>query len=242
MTLPVAILAGGLATRLRPLTETIPKALLKVAGRPFAEHQIEILAKYDIKEIVFCLGYLGELVQSTLGDGQKWGVNLKYVFDGPALLGTGGALQKALPYFGEAFFVLYGDSYLECNYSAMEQAFWETGKIGLMSVFQNRNQWDISNVLFEKGRIIRYDKNRPTPDMHHIDYGLGILRTEVFKDYPRDEGLDLATIYQDLVRKDELVGFEVSQRFYEIGSLEGLKETREYLRLKSKKNQRTRRS
>ena len=229
MTLPVAILAGGLATRLRPVTATIPKALVEVAGQPFAVHQIELLRCHGLTDIVFCLGHLGDQVTARLGDGSRWGVRLRYAFDGPTLLGTGGALRRALPMLSEAFFVLYGDSYLDCDYAAVEQAFRSSGRLGLMTVFRNTGRWDCSNVLFRAERIWRYDKTQPTPEMDYIDYGLGVLRAEVLAGYPADQPLDLARVYQDLLAHDQLVGFEVTQRFYEIGSSAGLAETRAYL-------------
>jgi N-acetyl-alpha-D-muramate 1-phosphate uridylyltransferase len=228
MSLPVAILAGGMATRLRPLTNRIPKVLLDVAGKPFAVRQIELLRQHGFKEIVFCLGYLGEQVRASLGDGSHWGVKLNYVFDGADPLGTGGALRKALPWLGEAFVVLYGDSYLDCDYEAVVHAFEVSGKQGLMTVFRNAGQWDRSNVLFQQGNIRRYDKRLFSPDMQHIDYGLGVLRSSVLKAYPTDKSLDLAKVYQDLLTRNELAGFEVEQRFYEIGSPAGLEETRKY--------------
>lgn len=229
MSLPIAILAGGLATRLRPLTEHIPKSLIQVAGKPFAVHQIELLRQHNITQIVFCVGYLGEQIQAALGDGSRWGVHLAYVFDGPTLLGTGGALRRARPWLGEAFLVMYGDSYLECDYAAVERAFLSSGKLGLMTVFRNDDQWDRSNVLLHEGRIVRYDKQQRVPEMRHIDYGLGALRAQALDAYPAGTTFDLTTIYQDLITRDELVGFEVMQRFYEIGSEAGLKETRQYL-------------
>jgi NDP-sugar pyrophosphorylase family protein len=232
MSLPVAILAGGLATRLRPLTEHIPKSLVKVAGKPFAVHQIELLRQHGLMEIVFCVGYLGEKVQAALGDGSYWGVHLHYVFDGPVLLGTGGALQRALPWLGEAFFVLYGDSYLECDYAAVERAFQASGKLGLMTILRNDDRWDRSNVLFDSGRIMCYNKRHRTPDMRHIDYGLGTLRARALSAYPVGQALDLATVYQDLLSQDQLAGFEVTRRFYEIGSPDGLKETCQYMEKK----------
>lgn len=229
MSLPVAILAGGLANRLRPLTEQIPKALLDIAGKPFAVHQIELLHQKGITDIVFCLGYLGEKVQETLGDGQRWGVNLKYVFDGPTLLGTGGAIKKTLGYLGEAFFVLYGDSYLDCNYNLIERCFRANNKSGLMTVFRNDNKWDLSNILFTGGHIVKYDKKNRTNDMHHIDYGLGILKATAFDKYPEGVAFDLGDVYRDLLSQNELIGFEVKERFYEIGSTRGLEEIRQYL-------------
>ena len=227
--LPVVILAGGLATRLRPITEQIPKILIDVAGRPFAEYQIALLKKHELTNIVLCVGYLGEQVQSALGDGSRWGVHLTYVFDGPILLGTGGAIRKARPSLGDAFFVLYGDTYLECDYLAIESTFRASHKPGLMTAFHNKNQWDRSNVLFRDGQIIRYDKHHPTSDMEYIDYGLGILQASAVDSYPADQPFDLAAVYQDLIRQGQLAGYEVADRFYEIGSPVGLEETRQHL-------------
>ena len=227
--LPVAILAGGLATRLRPMTERRPKVLLDVAGQPFAVHQIELLRRQGLTDIVFCVGHLGEQVEQALGDGRRWGVNVRYAFDGPTLLGTGGALRQALPLLGAAFFVMYGDSYLTCDYGAVAQAFRASGRLGLMTVVRNDDAWDRSNVAYAGGRIVRYDKRHPTPDMHYIDYGLGVLQARTFEAYPPETALDLATLYQDLLAADQLAGWEAPERFYEIGSPAGLEETRQYL-------------
>jgi NDP-sugar pyrophosphorylase family protein len=227
--LPVAILAGGLATRLRPITETIPKALVEVAGRPFAEHQVEWLRAQGIDRIVFLVGYRGEMVSETLGDGARWGVPIEYVFDGPTLLGSGGALRHARDVLGDAFFVMYGDSYLDCDLRAIEKAFRASGQPALMTVIGNANRWDASNVLFENGRIVRYDKRHRTPNMQHIDYGLGIVSAVALEPYSPVEPFELATVYQDIANQGRLTAYEVTSRFYEIGSPEGLEETREYL-------------
>ena len=230
MSLPVAILAGGLATRLHPLTGKIPKALVEVAGKSFIVHQMELLRRNGVTQLVLCLGYLGEQVQAELGDGSRWGMQVDYMFDGPVLLGTGGALRRAVPRLGEAFFVLYGDSYLDCDYAAVESAFRTSGKLGLITVFRNTNLWDRSNVIFKNGRIQRYDKKNFVPEMKHIDYGLGVLQASALERYPADRVLDLAIVYQDLLAQDQLAGYEVSQRFYEIGSPAGLQETRDYIK------------
>ena len=238
MSLPVAVLAGGLATRLGPVTSTIPKSLVDVAGRPFAEHQIELLARHGLTDIVFLVGHLGDMVRDALGDGSRLGVRLRYVFDGPIACGTGGAIRRALPELGESFFVLYGDSYLECDYEGIERVFVASGKLGLMTVCRNDDQWDRSNVLLEEGRIVRYDKvatsakataaGGKTPEMRHIDYGLGAFKASAFAG--RDERpFDLALVYQDLLARDELASFEVPTRFYEIGSPSGLAATRDYI-------------
>lgn len=229
MSLPVAILAGGLATRLRPVTETIPKALVEVAGRPFAEHQLDWLTGQGIDHVVFCVAYRGEMIRQALGDGSRWKLQIEYVFDGGTLLGTAGALKHALPALGAAFFVLYGDSLLTCSLPSVERSFRASGRGGLMTVFRNDDQWDRSNVLFKEGRILRYDKSNRTPDMRHIDYGLGVLTDRALVKVPGDRPFDLAAVYQQLLAADDLAGMEVSERFYEIGSPEGLEETRAFL-------------
>ncbi|RPH57014.1 MAG: nucleotidyl transferase, partial [Acidobacteria bacterium] len=153
MSLPVAILAGGLATRLHPVTEAVPKALVEVAGRPFAEHQLDWLRGQGIDRVVFCVGYRGEMIREALGDGRRWHLSIAYVFDGEPLLGTGGALKRAVPVLGESFFVLYGDSLLTCDLRAVERAFLAGGRAGLMTVLRNDDRWDRSNALFENGRM-----------------------------------------------------------------------------------------
>lgn len=229
MTLPVAILAGGLATRLRPATETVPKSLLEVAGKPFAAHQLDLLARAGASRVVFCVGYRGDMVEQALGDGSRWNLGVQYAFDGPVLLGTGGALRRALPLLGDRFLVLYGDSYLRCDYGAVERAFLESGKPALMTVLRNDGAWDRSNVGYADGRIVVYDKQQPTREMHHIDYGLGALTASVLGARPADQPFDLAEVYRDLAARGDLAGFEVVERFYEIGSPAGLAETRALL-------------
>jgi NDP-sugar pyrophosphorylase family protein len=229
MTLPVAILAGGTATRLRPMTDLLPKALVDVAGRPFVEHQLTWLRGEQVERVVFCIGYRGEMIREALGDGIRFGLSIEYVSDGERLLGTGGALRRALPTLGDAFFVLYGDSYLNCRLAEIEKAFRSGGRPGLMTVFRNENAWDRSNVRFENGRLLQYDKRNRTPEMRHIDYGVGILTPGALAAFSPGEPFDLADVYRRLLSSDDLTGFEVFERFYEIGSPEGLEETRRFL-------------
>jgi N-acetyl-alpha-D-muramate 1-phosphate uridylyltransferase len=227
---PVAILAGGMAKRLRPATETLPKALLTVAGEPFLAHQLRLLHSRGIRRVVLCLGYLGEMIQAQFGDGARYGMKIEYSFDGPELRGTGGALKRALPALDGQFFVLYGDSYLPIYYGSVARAFYDCRKPALMTVFKNENRWDLSNVSFDGQEIRCYDKKNRTEAMHYIDYGLGVFRAEVLARWPNDKPFDLADLYRDLVAKKQLAGFEVKQRFYEIGSPEGLTELDSLLR------------
>ena len=227
--IPVAILAGGLATRLRPVTETIPKSLIEVAGEPFISHQLRLIRQQGLERVVLCIGHLGEMVQEVVGNGNNWGLEVDYSSDHDKLLGTGGAVKKALPKLGERFFVLYGDSYLDDDFGAVEQAHATSGKLALMTVLRNRDRWDRSNVVFSDGQIKRYDKTHRSSDMHYIDWGLGVLRAEAFAESSSIDAFDLASVYRRLLATDQLAGFEVNQRFYEIGSSEGIRETEAYL-------------
>ena len=227
---PVAILAGGLATRLRPVTDKTPKALLRVAGEPFVIHQLRLLRSHGLRKIVLCVGYLGDVIKAKVGDGSDLGLQITYSFDGPTLMQTGGALKRALPKLGERFLVIYGDSYMPVDYSAIVDAFVLSGKPALMTILENEGRWDASNVWFEAGEIRRYDKKLRTPEMRHIDYGIAVLNTAVFAPFPDNLAFDLADVYSRLVSEKQMAAYEVKQRFYEIGSREGLAELDSLLR------------
>jgi NDP-sugar pyrophosphorylase family protein len=179
---------------------------------------------------VWLVGYLGEQIEAVLGDGSRWAMQFDYLYDGPTLLGTGGAIKRALASLGDSFFVMYGDSYLECNFRSVEEAFRNSRRPALMTVFRNDGQFDASNIELVDGRIVRYDKRSRTPAMRHIDYGLGVFTARAFEPYADDTPFDLATVYQDLLAQAELAAFEVSARFYEIGSQEGLASTEQHVR------------
>ena len=221
---PVAILAGGLATRLRPATDKLPKALLSVAGEPFLVHQLRLLRSEGFHQIVACVGYLGDLIEAKIGDGKRLGLQIHYSFDGPTLLGTGGALKRAISKLGDRFLVIYGDSYMPVDYAAVVKAFVRSGKPALMTVFKNEGRWDASNVRFEAGEIHRYDKKVRTTQMRHIDYGISVLTAGVFAGLRENVPFDLADLYSRLVSEKQMAAYEVIQRFYEIGSAEGLAE------------------
>jgi len=221
--IPVAILAGGLATRLRPITEKIPKSLVPVAGKPFLTHQLELLRSRGIRHAVLCVGYLGEMIQRDYGH-EAFGIKLDYAFDGPKLLGTGGAIKRALPMLGPEFFVLYGDSYLPMEYRPIAEFFRRSGKLGCMTVYHNEGRYDTSNVVFADGEIKVYDKKARLPEMRHIDYGLSLFKAAAFDSYSAEQPFDLAEVMGKLVREKQLAGYEVKERFYEIGSPVGLEE------------------
>ncbi len=228
MSLPVAILAGGFATRLLPITEKIPKALVDVAGKPFILRQLEHLHVQGLDRVVICVNYLGGQIEAALGDGKALGMEIKYSWDGENPLGTAGALKKASRLLGDTFFVYYGDSFLPIDFQAVAAAFASCGHPALMTVLKNEDRWDKSNVIFVNGKLISYDKKNQVPEMKYIDYGLGIISASILKEVSEDKSTDLSDIYRELSRDGRLAGFEVFDRFYEIGSHKGLDETTRY--------------
>lgn len=226
---PAAILAGGLATRLGSITRTSPKAMVEVAGRPFVDHQLSLLYRKGLRRVVLCLGHLGEQVRAHVGNGTEYGLEVRYSFDGEKLLGTGGALKRAAPLLGEVFWVLYGDSYMDIDYAGIHETFAKRQAMALMTVLHNGDRWDTSNVVFRDGRLLCYDKRQRRPDMNYIDYGAALLRQEALQRVPTEGAFDLADLYSDLIREGQMIGYEISERFFEIGSFRGLAETQVFL-------------
>lgn len=227
--LPVVILAGGLATRLRPITEKIPKALVEICGTPFIDHQLRLLAANGVTRLVMSVAYRGEMIEEYVGDGSRYGMSVSYSYDGPDYLGTAGAIRKALPLLGDRFFTLYGDSYLTVSFADVEKAFLESGKPALMTVYRNDGLFDSSNVEFADGAIVAYDKKARTAAMRHIDYGLGAFHASAFDGIADGKPSDLATLYQEMLHRGELAAYEVHERFYEIGTVDGIRDTERYL-------------
>ena len=232
--IPIIILAGGLATRLRPITETIPKSLVEINGRPFVLHQIDLLIESGITKLHFCLGYLGEKIKTIVSEyTSEKKIEISFSYDGEILLGTGGAIKKALQYVSEPFFITYGDSYLEIDYKLMLKQY-DLNKdkySGMMAVYKNIEIFDVSNVSFENGNL-HYSKKNPTDNMHYIDYGVGILKYKPFETYALDQSFDLSELYENLSKNNLLKAFEVTNRFYEIGSFNGINDISQYLKNK----------
>lgn len=225
---PVCILAGGLGTRLGGRVRETPKPLLEVAGEPFLVHQLRLLARYETREVVLCVGYRGEQIRARIGS-ERFGIGIRYSFDAtPGRDGTLGAIRRALPLLGERFLILYGDTYLRIDYGAVARRWGESGLPAVMTVLRNEGRWDSSNVVYRDGMVIRYDKLSPTPEMQWIDYGLGGLTAHALELAPAPED-DLAVLYERLAAKSELLGFAASARFYEIGTEHALRETEAFL-------------
>jgi len=228
--LPIAVLAGGFASRLGSLSTNTPKCLIEINGKPFIEWQLELLKTAGYKDLVFCLSHKSDQVKKYLGDGSRYGLNFKYSLDGDKQLGTGGAIKKALPILGQNFAVIYGDSYLPIKFTDVEAAFINSSASGLMTVFRNNDQLDTSNVEFFDSKIIEYNKNIKNLRMNHIDYGLIYFREEAFRPYHNTEVFDLANLFAYLSTIKKLDGFEVFNRFFEVGSSQGIKELTSHLK------------
>jgi N-acetyl-alpha-D-muramate 1-phosphate uridylyltransferase len=227
--LPVAILCGGLGTRLLPKTETIPKALIPVNGTPFILLQLRSLRAHGIRQVVLLVSYLAEMIEAIVGDGEALDLQITYSYDGPTRIGTGGAVRKALPLLGDGFFVVYGDSFVVADYGAIEKALFASGKAGLMTVWRNRGRLARSNVEMRNGALVRYDKEAPSDAMEYIDWGLSAFRTKAFDPFLSVEAFDLGEVHGALLATGELVAYEVNNRFYEVGSHEGLAQIERYL-------------
>lgn len=231
------VLAGGLGTRMRPITETVPKSLIPVAGEPFVDHQLRWLASHGVTSVVLSVGQFGEMVEEHVGDGARFGLPVRYVREGKELRGTGGALRLALDEgaLEESFLVTYGDSYLRVDFGAVGRALVESRKPALMTVFLNPEEWDSSNVVFDAERrlVTLYDKRRtlrPASDYRYIDYGLtAYWRDTVERLIPSGKRHDLADVLHELSLAGELAGLEVFERYYEIGSPAGLADLERYL-------------
>ena len=229
MTIPVAILAGGLAKRLKKNTLNKPKALIDIAGKPFISRQLSYLSNQNIKNIVICTAHLGNQIKNYVGDGSKYNLKVSYSDDGDKLLGTGGSLKKASRILGENFFILYGDSFLPINFSLVEKSYFRQKKPALMTVFKNNDHGDKSNVYF-KNKCVLYNKKNPQKNMNYIDYGLNVVKRTIFYNFPSNKMFDLSDVFEDLSKKNLLAGLEIYERFYEIGSINGLNDTIDFFK------------
>ncbi len=228
MTLPVAILAGGLATRLHPLTLDYPKSMISIHGYPFIGWQLQQLSREGITSIVLCLGHKASEIVEFVGDGNQFGLNVVYSIENTQL-GTGGAIKNAEHLLGEVFGVLYGDSYLPINYLEVFDKFTPSKELVLMTIYENSNKFDKSNVFLQSDGSLYYSKNYPLPQMTHIDYGFSVFSREAIHSIPVGESSDLSKVLEKLSRKGLVGGLEIQERFYEVGSLNGIVELEKFL-------------
>ena len=226
----IVILAGGKATRMYPMSKTIPKSMIEINGKPFLEHQIDLLKKNQITQIVLCVGNLSKKIIDYFGDGKKFGVSIKYsIEEDDNLFGTGGALKNAQSLLNDEFFVMYGDSYLPINFRNIDNYFQKSKKIGLMTVYKNENKFDKSNISTQGDIVSAYDKTGKNQDLKFIDYGLLVFKKKILDFIPSNQQVDLEIPLKQLIKEKSLGFFEVKERFYEIGSLSGIKDFENYI-------------
>jgi MurNAc alpha-1-phosphate uridylyltransferase len=228
--LPIAILAGGFATRIKPLSNSIPKSLVEIYEKPFLEWQLQLLEKNNFKRVVICASHRSDMIEDFIANRPKTNLEILFSLDGDKQLGTGGALIKARKLLGKSFLVIYGDSYLPVDFNEVAEYFLESNKPALMTVVRNNFNSEPNNVIFKNGYIQKYDKRNPTEDMQYIDFGLNAFNSDVFNNYPSNEYIELSSIQTTLATRKELIGFQVSQRFYEVGSFDGIKIFQNYLK------------
>jgi N-acetyl-alpha-D-muramate 1-phosphate uridylyltransferase len=224
---PVLILAGGLGTRVKALTRDLPKSLIPINGQPFVSYQLRLLADRGVRDVVLCVGYGNEPLRQYVEDGSKFGLNVQYCYDGDQLLGTGGAVQKAAGMVGSPFAMIYGDSYLDVDFDPIYRTFIQSGKKALMTVYRNENQLIPSNLLFENGLIVAYEKKQPLPTMKHCDFGLSFFHCGAFAG--TQPPFDLSIVIEKLIAEKQLAGFESAQRFFEVGSEQGVQDLEHHL-------------
>ena len=224
----VVILVGGLATRLRPLTNKMPKSLIQIRGKNFLEYQLDFLKKGGVKNVILCVGYLGDEIKSFFGNGKRFGINIKYSYESQYLLGTAGALRNAKDLLEDEFFVMYGDSYLFLDFIAIKSYFKRFNNLGLMVVYKNYDRYDTSNVAIEDNLVKRYGKRQRAKDVVYIDYGASILKKKAMELVPKNQAYSLEELFTELIKQEELLAYKVNKRFYQIGSHEGLAEFKRY--------------
>lgn len=224
----VAILAGGLARRLGDLTRNQPKSMLKSREKTFLEYQLELLRKGGIRNVLLCIGHMGEQIERYFGNGREYGVNIKYSLE-DKLLGTAGALKNAEGLLGDVFFTMYGDSYLFLDLSAAMRYFKSQNKLALMAVYKNYDRYGTSNTVVEGNLVKKFSKQEKTKNMVYIEYGANIFKKEVLNMIPQNQFYSLDDLFPRLIEMRQLLAFEVKERFYETGSPQGLKEFEEYI-------------
>ena len=226
------IICGGLATRLKKLSKNTPKSMIKIKGKPFLEYQLEDLKRQNVKDILLCVGHLSEHIQDYFKDGEKFGLNLTYSHDGDKALGAIGSIKNAEEKLEDVFFTLYGDSYVFLNYKELYNHFNRQNQNAMMTVFQNNNKYDKSNIILNRENMILQYSGEKKPEMIYIDYGVSIFRKKVFDQIPKDTFYSTKDLYTNLVNQKQLQGYKVKKRFYHIGTPEALNEFSKFINSK----------
>ena len=217
------ILAGGLGTRLKPLTRQVPKVMVLINGVPFLLHLLRLLKHHGVNEIVLCTGYLSEQVRDIFHDGKNFGLKIRYSEEKEGLLGTGGALKQAQSLLDDHFFVINGDTYLPIDYAEVESAFLKSDKTALMVVYDNREDTGVKNnvALDSDLMVIRHDKESHDSDLKYVEAGVLVLRRAALDRMKEGERISSEKgLYPGLIQQRQLAAYITGQRFYDIGTPE----------------------
>ncbi len=224
----IVVLAGGLATRLGELSKNQPKSMIKINNKPFLQYQLELFKKNGITRVLLCLGYLGEQIEKYFGTGSRFGMNIKYSYENKPL-STAGAIKNAGLLLDDEFFTIYGDSYVFLDFRDIYNYFHSKNKQALMTVYKNDNLYDSSNTVIQDEFVLKYNKHQKTSDMTYIEYGVNLFRKEILSKIPEDSYYELGDVFNSLIKDKELLAYQVKERFYEIGSLNGLADFKKYI-------------
>lgn len=226
----IVIICGGLATRLGNLAKKTPKSMMDINGKPFIEHQIEMLKKQNIKNIVLCTGHLSEKIESYLGDGKNFGVDIKYSYDGGKRLGPMGAVKNAESILEKDFFIMYGDSYIFVDFNKVYDFYKENNELVCMVVYKNKNKYDKSNLIVENNRVIGHKDLKVEGKIEYIDYGTSILNKKSLDFIPKDSFFSTEDFFKKMIKKNQLLAYEIKKRFYHIGNPKALEEFRNFVK------------
>ncbi len=224
-------MAGGLATRIRPLTNEIPKSLVSIEERPFLQYQIELLTCYGIKDIILCVSYMGKKIENCFGDGNKYNARIIYSYEKEKLLGTGGALKLAEKNLKENFFLIWGDSYVNLNYKEMHDFHLKNSDNFdvTIAIFYNIRNYDKSNIVYKSGKIKKYEKNS-TDKMKYIDAGVMVINKKLLLRIPPGKVFQIENLFTKLAKEEKIKPFLIKKRYYEVGSLKGLNQFTKFVK------------
>jgi NDP-sugar pyrophosphorylase family protein len=226
----VVVLAGGLATRLGSLTDRSPKSMVEIEGHPFIEYQLSMLRRFGANKVLLCIGHMGNQIERFVGDGSRFGLEVSYSDEGRRLLGTAGALKNAGPHLESEFALVYGDSYFTLPIATIWDKFLASKCPAMMVVLKNKGKYGPSNCDVKAGFVAKYAKGSKTESFEYVDFGLVCLKKSLLSSIPGETPADMSVIFSSLVGRKELLAYEVFQRFYEVGSVQGIVEFAEYVK------------
>lgn len=227
----IVIMAGGMGTRLRPLTYEIPKPMVVVGGKPYLYYQLKYLQKFGYTDVLILIGYLGHYIQDYFKDGDDLGLNISYSIENEPL-GTGGALKGAQSLLQEVFMLIYGDSFLPIDLKNLENSFNYSSMAGMVVVYDNRENTDVtSNIAVDaQDTILKYKKNSNDHDLNYVDAGISIFNKNVCDLIPDKKKKSLEEeIFPSLVEQRKLFAYITNQRFYDIGNIQRLSVFENYI-------------